>query len=112
MEYKTPERAVIMLDVSEDRDVMFEKTRNAHTVIQHFWPDLVLESPSILHRDKMERIASVIAMFDRCDTLFCNTCGDEVDHLYRYVRAIAKTNGLQIIPVNKLREEMEKETEA
>lgn len=106
MEYKEPKVGVILYDVSETDDEIVEKWTSAASAIHEVYPSVDL-LPSYYHEPRMARIGDIIRQFGYADTLFCNTCGDEIDHLYRFVRAIAKNEGLQIIPMKELREKLE-----
>lgn len=96
-----------MIDVSDDDTTRREKLYDVVSIVSAVYPRLRETRRIYGYMDagdgKYDRISRVIAAFDYCDTLFCNTCGDEIDHLYRFVRAIAKNAGLQIIPVSELR---------
>lgn len=96
---------VLMVDVSKDAEERKNDILDALNVITGVYPDMAghIFSDWQERTGKYGRIAEVIKAFDYCDILFCNTCGDEIDHLYRFVRAIAKDAGIEIVPVSKLR---------
>lgn len=96
---------VLMVDVSKSREEVENDTNEALQKIIEAYPEMehhIFTVPARLEL-KHERIAELIRVFDYTDILFCNTCGDEIDHLYRFVRAIAKNAGLEIIPVHDIK---------
>lgn len=110
MEYKEPKAGVILYDVSESCEEISEKLDEAHEVIREIYPNVHIFPSAYYGETKMGRVGNLIRQLGKADTLFCNTCGDEVDHLYRFIRAIAKNEGLQIIPMRELRERHEANT--
>lgn len=111
---------VLMIDVSDPPEVQKAKTKDALKIIYAIYPQMRMhiftsfrsesEKETAFTLDTGNRyssIARVISTFDFVDYLFCNTCGDEIDHLYRFVRAIAKNAGLTIIPMKDLRDQLE-----
>lgn len=100
---------VLMVDVSQSSEEMKTDTAKALDKILTVYPEMkdhIFTIPSCIEL-KYDRIAYLIRYFDIADILFCNTCGDEIDHLYRFVRAIAKNAGLEIVPVKDLKEDEE-----
>lgn len=108
MEYKEPRIGVILYDVSEGDSTVLDKIANASAVIKAVYPNVCILPTPFFNESRMSRIARIIYRFEDADTLFCNTCGDEIDHLYRFVRAIAKNERLQIIPMKELREQLKR----
>lgn len=96
---------VLMVDVSQSPQEMDDDTTKALKKIVEVYPEMAghIYASSSRIGGKYYRIAEVIKAFDYADILFCNTCGDEIDHLYRFVRAIAKNAGLKIIPVKDIK---------
>ena len=95
---------VLMIDVSDDEPTRRQAALDAIRTITKAYPEMaghILVYPEDSH-GKYGRIAQVIAAFDMADILYCNTCGDEIDHLYRFVRAIAHSAGLEIVPVKDI----------
>lgn len=103
---ENPRYGVVMIDVSKTYDEREADAKEALATITKAYPDMagqLFVSYSATDSSKYAMIADVIKAFDYCDILFCNTCGDEIDHLYRFVRAIAKNAGLEIVPVHDLK---------
>lgn len=102
MEYQDPKVGVILYDVSDESPTIQHKLSMAKQAIGVVYPDAAILSPDYWNMNKCDRVGKLISQMGAADTLFCNTCGDEVDHLYRFVRAIAKNEGLQIIPMREI----------
>lgn len=105
MEYQPPKQAVLMFDIDDSFEVRNEKIDAALKRIYKNFPDLagkVLCYRGDRRTSRTYLAGGLISLFDGCDTLFCNTCGEEKDHIYRFLRAIAKNEGLQIVPVHSL----------
>ena len=96
---------VLMIDVSNDILQRRKDTLTALETIITAYPEMTGHIYSFWENEcgKYARIAEVIKTFDYADILYCNTCGDEIDHLYRFVRAIAHAAGLEIIPVHDIK---------
>lgn len=95
---------VLMVDVSNSSEEMWDDIIKASRKITAAYPEMsghLFTIPTHIE-GKYARIAEVIKAFDYTDILFCNTCGDEIDHLYRFVRAIAHNAGLEIVKVRDI----------
>lgn len=104
---------VLMADVSQSPQEMADDIDQAMRKILAAYPemeDCIFTIPKSIEL-KYDRIAYLIRYFDIADILFCNTCGDEIDHLYRFVRAIAKNAGLEIIAVKDISVDSAKQKE-
>lgn len=110
MEYKEPKVGVVLYDVSETCEEISNKLDEVFEVINAVYPSIRILPSAYYGETKMGRVGNLIRQLGEADTLFCNTCGDEIDHLYRFIRAIAKNEGMQIIPMKELREKLEAES--